>query len=75
MESIEIVKLFLSISAKIGFAPANFTAEAVATNVTLGIMTSSFGLIPAPSNDRKIATVPLVVAIAYFVPKNFLKFS
>jgi len=65
----------LFISAKTGFAPAKTTALAVAIKVMFGIITSSPALTPDPNKERKIAAVPLLAAIAYLVPINFLKFS
>ena len=41
-----------SMSAKIGVAPTYRTAEAVATQVTSGTITSSPGPMPSASNER-----------------------
>ena len=57
-----------SMSAKIGVAPVYRTADAVATQVTSGTITSSPGPIPSASNDRCIAPVQLLVGKANLAP-------
>ena len=71
---ISIERLFLSTSTSTTFAPVNFTAFAVATNVMLGTMTSSPFCIPNAFNARNNAEVPLVVDTANFGPNFFFIF-
>ena len=69
-----ILKLSLSTSTKITFAPVSETALAVAIKVIFGTITSSFLLTPIAFNAKNIAIVPLVVVIAYFDPIIFYFF-
>ena len=57
-----------SISTKTGVAPVNMIELTVALKVWPTVMTSSPGPRPRPSKMHMSATVPLLTAIACFVP-------
>ena len=68
--SILINKSFLLTSTRTTFAPVNFTALAVAGKVIFGTRTSSSGKTLIALSAKKIAEVPLVEVITYFVLSN-----
>ena len=68
IDSTEIFKSSKLISAKIGVAPVNNTAFAVATNVISGIITSSSFPIFNDFSDNCKAAVALETPIAYLEP-------
>ena len=68
MFEIDKKKFSLLISVITGFALDAITAFASATNVKSGTITSSLAAIPSAFNPTYYAVVPLVTAMAYFVP-------
>ena len=61
-------------SAKIGTAPAQITALAVAMNVKLGTITSSPGPIPAATRQANKAVVPTTTAQNQKITATLAKF-